>query len=243
VDRPSPGEIGSDQHHDADVTSPTPPLNLRASWPSPAGRDNDAKPRQAGTMSFASTFHNSEIVFTGHEPLCSVWSPAASASAGPARPITGLPDPFLCCPGQPARQDWSCSLRLTDPYGLSDNEAPEESSVMVQPDRQDPQPAAPRVVPPSRPAVGNALSAARVRFEGSLAGSFIRQLRAFDFANQAMLFGAGLLVSLLPFVILFPGWRYLDPRTAATSLGDRAISAPDRLAPKRAGPWSAAHGS
>jgi hypothetical protein len=73
---------------------------------------------------------------------------------------------------------------------------------MVQPSRQDRQPAAPREVPASRSAVGNVLSAARVRCGGSLAGSFIRQLRALDFADPAMLFGAGLLVSLLPFVIL-----------------------------------------
>jgi membrane protein len=103
---------------------------------------------------------------------------------------------------------------------------------MVQPDRQDPQPAAPRVVPPSRPAVGNALSAARVRFEGSLAGSFIRQLRAFDFANQAMLFGAGLLVSLLPFVILlsaFASQRVDDDISLRLGLDRRAAGIVDHL--------------
>jgi membrane protein len=74
--------------------------------------------------------------------------------------------------------------------------------MMVPPYRQDRQPAAPREVPDSRSAIGNALRAARVRFQGSLAGSFIRQLSALDFASQAMLFGASLLISLLPFVIL-----------------------------------------
>jgi hypothetical protein len=46
------------------------------------------------------------------------------------------------------------------------------------------------------------LSAARNWFEGSLAQSFVRQLKELDFASQAMLFGAGLLVSVLPLVIL-----------------------------------------
>jgi len=73
---------------------------------------------------------------------------------------------------------------------------------MVQPDRQDRQPAARRETPPSRPAGRKALSAARHWFEGSVAQSFVRQLRELDFASQATLFGAGLLVSVLPFVIL-----------------------------------------
>ena len=46
------------------------------------------------------------------------------------------------------------------------------------------------------------LAAARGRFEGSLGQSFLVRLKALDFADQAMLFGGGLLVSLLPFVIL-----------------------------------------
>jgi membrane protein len=92
---------------------------------------------------------------------------------------------------------WPCTT-----VSFSMTETPEESSVMVQPDPQDRQPAAQRVTTPSRPAGHKALAAARDRFEGSLAQSFVRQLKALDFANQAMLFGAGLLVSLLPFLIL-----------------------------------------
>ena len=53
-----------------------------------------------------------------------------------------------------------------------------------------------------RPARYKALAWARDRFEGSLAQSFLQRLKALDFADQAVLFGAGLLVSLLPFVIL-----------------------------------------
>jgi len=73
---------------------------------------------------------------------------------------------------------------------------------MAQPDRQERQPAAQRDTPPSRPAGHTALARARARFEGSLAQSFLRRLQALDFADQAILFGAGLLVSLLPLVIL-----------------------------------------
>jgi len=47
-----------------------------------------------------------------------------------------------------------------------------------------------------------ALTWARDRFKGSLAQNFLARLKALDFAGQAMLFGAGLLASLLPFVIL-----------------------------------------
>jgi membrane protein len=103
---------------------------------------------------------------------------------------------------------------------------------MVQPYRQDRQPATPREVPPSRFTAGNALSAARVRLEGSLAGSFIRQLKALDFANQAMLFGAGLLVSLLPFVILlsaFANQRVDDDISFRLGLDRRAAGIVDHL--------------
>jgi hypothetical protein len=47
-----------------------------------------------------------------------------------------------------------------------------------------------------------ALAAARDRFEGSLAQGFVLQLKAIDFSDQVMMFGAGMLVSLLPFLIL-----------------------------------------
>src|SRR3954469_24485515 len=42
----------------------------------------------------------------------------------------------------------------------------------------------------------------RRRFEGSFAHQLLKRLDALDFANQAILLGAGLLVSLLPFLIL-----------------------------------------
>jgi hypothetical protein len=47
-----------------------------------------------------------------------------------------------------------------------------------------------------------AAGAARHRFEGSLAQGLVLQLKAIDFSDQVMLFGAGMLVSLLPFLIL-----------------------------------------
>jgi membrane protein len=103
---------------------------------------------------------------------------------------------------------------------------------MVQPPRQDHQPAAPREVPASRAVAGNALAAMRARFEGSLAGSFIRQLKVLDFANQAVLFGAGLLVSLLPFVILlgaFASQRVDDDIALRLGLDRRAAGIVDHL--------------
>jgi membrane protein len=44
--------------------------------------------------------------------------------------------------------------------------------------------------------------AARGRFEGSAAQAFLGRLRALDFVNSVVLFGASLLLSVLPFVIL-----------------------------------------
>jgi membrane protein len=70
---------------------------------------------------------------------------------------------------------------------------------MVQHDRQ---PAAQRETPRSRRMGQKAWAAARDRYEGSLAQAFVMQLKAIDFTDQIMLLGAGLLVSLLPFLIL-----------------------------------------
>jgi membrane protein len=115
---------------------------------------------------------------------------------------------------------------------ISMTETPGESSVMVQPDRQDRRPAVDQVTAPSRSVRHNALAAARVRFDGSLAGSFVRQLKALDFASQAMLFGAGLLVSLLPFVILlsaFASQRVDDDISLRLGLDRRAAGIVDHL--------------
>jgi membrane protein len=73
---------------------------------------------------------------------------------------------------------------------------------MTQPDYQDGQPAAEREPPPSHAVWRKALAAARDQFEGSLAQSLVMELKALDFSSQIMLFGAGMLVSLLPFLIL-----------------------------------------
>ena len=73
---------------------------------------------------------------------------------------------------------------------------------------------------------------ARDRFEGSLAQDFVRQLRVLDFANQAMLFGAGLLVSLLPFIILlsaFASHRVNDDISLRLGLDRRAAGIMDHL--------------
>jgi membrane protein len=70
---------------------------------------------------------------------------------------------------------------------------------MARPDHHRPQPAAPqRAITACR----KALAAARDRFDGSVAQDVVKELKALDFSNQATLFGAGLLASLLPFLIL-----------------------------------------
>jgi membrane protein len=70
---------------------------------------------------------------------------------------------------------------------------------MVQ---HEPQPAAPRETKPPAPLGRKAVAAARDRYQGSLAQGFVTQLNALGFLDQIILFGAGLLVSLLPFLIL-----------------------------------------
>jgi membrane protein len=125
----------------------------------------------------------------------------------------------------PASQEGPISRQL-------DYQASEEGSVMVQPDRQDRQPAARRETPPSYPTGRKALSAARNWFEGSLAQSFVRRLTDLDFAGQAMMFGAGLLVSVLPFVILlstFASQRIDDDLSLRMGLDHRAAAIVNHL--------------
>ncbi len=103
---------------------------------------------------------------------------------------------------------------------------------MVQPDRQEHQPAAQREIPPSRLGRYKALAWARDRFEGSLAQSFLQRLKALDFASQAVLFGSGLLVSLLPFVILlsaFASQRVDDDIAQRLGLDRRAAGIVNHL--------------
>jgi membrane protein len=73
---------------------------------------------------------------------------------------------------------------------------------MVQHDRPGGQPAAQREIKRSGPPGRKALAAAQDWYEGSLAQGFVTQLTALGFVDQIVLFGAGLLVSLLPFLIL-----------------------------------------
>ena len=103
---------------------------------------------------------------------------------------------------------------------------------MVQPDRRERQPAAEPGPPPSSASRYKALVWARDRFEGSLAQRFLTRLTALDFADQAMLFGAGLLVSLLPFVILlsaFASQRIDDDISLRLGLDRRAAGIMDHL--------------
>jgi membrane protein len=103
---------------------------------------------------------------------------------------------------------------------------------MVQPDHQEHPTDAQRETSPSRSARHKALASTRDRFEGSLAQSFLVRLKALDFANQAMLFGAGLLVSLLPLVILlsaFASQRVDDDISLRLGLDRRAAGIMDHL--------------
>ena len=103
---------------------------------------------------------------------------------------------------------------------------------MMQPDRRERQPAAEPEPPPLRAARFKALAWARDRFEGSLAQSFLTRLKVLDFANQAMLFGAGLLISLLPFAILlsaFASQRVDDDISLRLGLDRRAAGIMDHL--------------
>ena len=68
-------------------------------------------------------------------------------------------------------------------------------------------------------------AAAQDRFRGSLAQSFVTELKTLDFAQEIMLFGAGLLVSLLPFLILlsaFASARVDDDIALRLGLNQRA---------------------
>jgi membrane protein len=103
---------------------------------------------------------------------------------------------------------------------------------MVQPGRQEQQPAARQETARSSPARFKALTWARDRYDGSLAQSLLMRLKALDFADQAMLFGAGLLVSLLPFVILlsaFASERVDDDISLRLGLDHRAAGIVDGL--------------
>jgi len=77
-----------------------------------------------------------------------------------------------------------------------------EAGSVVHADHQDNRPAAPRESASVPKAGSKALAAARKRFEGSLAQRFASELKTLDFTAQIMLFGAGMLLSLLPFLIL-----------------------------------------
>lgn len=73
---------------------------------------------------------------------------------------------------------------------------------MVQPDGRDRGATAERSDASANSGDDGASTAKRGWLEGTLAGDAVRELRELDVVNQAVLFGAGLLVSLLPFLIL-----------------------------------------
>jgi membrane protein len=123
---------------------------------------------------------------------------------------------------------------------VSDHTDPDDNGVTAQPAGGEREPPGHQETTPSRPALRKALAAARDRFERSIAQDVVCELRALDFSNQAMLFGAGLLISLLPFFILlsaFANARVDDDLALRLGLDHRAsgivtqlfISSPARL--------------
>ena len=77
----------------------------------------------------------------------------------------------------------------------------------------------------------------RVRFEGSAALIFLRRLGALDFVNSIVLFGASLLLSVLPFIILLSSLANhridtdLSRRIGLNAQGARIVSQPFRSSP------------
>jgi membrane protein len=95
---------------------------------------------------------------------------------------------------------------------------------MVKPDHQDRLPDAKRDTPGSA-APKRWAAAMQARYEGSLAQSFAIELKTLDFTDQIILLGAGLLVSLLPFLILlsaFASQRIDDDIALRLGLNQRA---------------------
>jgi membrane protein len=92
----------------------------------------------------------------------------------------------------------------------------------------DPQPDEPGPVGSER----QLSTAFKRRFEGSLAQSTLRQLKELDFGNQAMLFGAGALISVVPLLILlsaFASERADDDIAAHLGLNSQAAKVAGHL--------------
>src|SRR5690242_21262219 len=95
---------------------------------------------------------------------------------------------------------------------------------MVKPDHQDHPPAARREMP-DRAGPRRWPATAQARYQGSLAQSFVMELQTLDITQQIILLGAGLLVSLLPFLILlsaFASQRIDDDIALRLGLNQRA---------------------
>lgn len=95
---------------------------------------------------------------------------------------------------------------------------------MVKPDHQDRLPDAQQEMP-GRAGPRRWAAAAQARYQGSLAQSFAAELKTLDFTEQIILLGAGLLVSLLPFLILlsaFASQRIDDDIALRLGLNQRA---------------------
>jgi membrane protein len=78
----------------------------------------------------------------------------------------------------------------------------DKSGVKAQPESDDPDPGVLGGGTRSSRASSRWLAGVGRRYEGSLVQGFFTRLNDLDFTNQIMLLGAGLLISLLPFLIL-----------------------------------------
>jgi membrane protein len=105
-------------------------------------------------------------------------------------------------------------------------------NVTTQPGRLERDPASPEepALPPTRKS--RLVASARARYEGSPAQDIVTQLKGLDVADQVMLFGTGLLLSLLPLLILlsaFASERADDDIALHLGLNSQAAGVTSRL--------------
>jgi membrane protein len=96
---------------------------------------------------------------------------------------------------------------------------------MAQSELQRPEPTTHPLNAPRRMAGRKPLAAARDRYEGSFWQRFFRELGALEFFDQTMLFGANLLISLIPLLVLlsaFANQRVDDDLALRLGLDRRA---------------------
>ena len=102
----------------------------------------------------------------------------------------------------------------------------------TQPGRLERESPVPEKAPPSRPTGRRFVAAVKGRYEGSLVQDVVTQLKDIDVGNQVMLFGTGMLLSLLPLLILlsaFASERVDDDIALHLGLNNQAAGVTSRL--------------